>query len=150
MQEWETEIARLDDRFRPIAQASTPSRDLPAEASAERVLRSLINVYAESTEPDRAALRRLLDRYRYFRWGAHLPYEWTGAAEFRARLIHLSLVDQGDDTRDEILTLRDYCTRAYAEGIEVAPIVAEVVTMSSDVDKYGMGSMKAVLSAYAS
>jgi len=149
MHELDIEIARLDDLFRPIAQASALSRDLRLEASAELVLRSLISVYAQGDEPTRASIRQMLERHRYFRWGAHLAYEWHGADEFRARLIHLSMVDQGNDTRDEILTLRDYCAQARSEGIDVQPIVAEVAAMSSTVDKYGMGSMRDVLLAYS-
>jgi hypothetical protein len=95
----------------------------------------------------RAAVRRLFDRYTSFRWAAHLPREWDTAEEFRAHLIHLSACDQGSDTRDEILALRDLCDRALGLGIDTGPILDEVAAMSSDEDRYGMGSMRRVILA---
>jgi hypothetical protein len=80
--------------------------------------------------------------------GGSLPREWNTAEEFRARLVHLSARDQGADTRDEILALQDLCNRARQAGIDVDPILDEVAAMSSDVDRYGMGSMRSVILGY--
>jgi hypothetical protein len=49
------------------------------------------------------------------------------------------------DTRDELLTLWDLCESAKNAGIDIAPILVEVAGVSSDVDRYGMGSIKEIL-----
>jgi hypothetical protein len=162
--ELEREIARLDAVYRPVAtkpidftdrdavenMGARVQADLARLAVADRaevLLRALIELYA-ADETDRAAVRRLFDRYTSFRWAAHLPRDWDTTEEFRARLIHLSARDQGADTRDEILTLQDLCQRARLAGIAVDPILDEVAAMSSAIDRYGMGSMRSVILGY--
>jgi len=161
----EREMAWLDAVYRPVVTSpvDVAVRDDPdawgaavkAELDrlavydrAEAAVRAVVAVYAAGDETVRAAVRRLFDRYTSFRWAAHLPREWDTAEEFRAHLIHLSARDQGADTRDEILGLRDLCERALGLGIDTGPILDEVAAMSSDEDRYGMGSMRSVLLAY--
>ncbi|MFC4106352.1 hypothetical protein [Micromonospora zhanjiangensis] len=163
--EIEREMARLDAVYRPVATAPVGITDpdafldlgtaveadltrLGVADQAEAVLRAVVEAYAAGDEPVRTAVRRLFDRYPSFRWAAHLPRDWTTAGEFRARLICLSARDQGADTRDEILALRDLCHRARCAGIDVDPILDEVAAMSSDRDRYGMGSMRHVILTY--
>lgn len=163
--EIEREIARLDALYRPVATRPVDIMDpdafkemgarieadlarLGVEDEAQAVLRAVIERYATGDEPTRAAIRQMFDRYPSFRWAAHLPRQWRSAEEFRARLIHLSARDQGSDTRDEILGLRDLCDKALSAGIDVGPILDEVAAMSSDADRYGMGSMRSVILRY--
>jgi hypothetical protein len=158
----EREIAQLDALYRPVATVPVDVSDpdalttmgtkiesalaeLALDDRAEAVLRATIQLYEAGDAATRAAIRGLFDRHPSFRWAAHLPRDWETAAEFRARLIHLSARDQGPDTRDEILTLQDLCASARRCGIDVGPILAEVAAMSSDEDRYGMGSMRSVL-----
>jgi hypothetical protein len=160
----EREVAWLDAVYRPVAKSPVDAavRDDPeawgaaieAELSglgvndrAEAAVRAVIEIYAAGDETIRATVRRLFDRYTSFRWAAHLPREWDTAEEFRAHLIHLSARDQGSDTRDEILALRDLCDRALGLGIDTGPILDEVAAISSDDDRYGMGSMRRVILA---
>jgi hypothetical protein len=171
---FETELAmeRLDALYRPIATRKLDRNDpfwtdpdpykwrkrgerisadfdaLGVADEAESVLRSLIAGYESGDEAVRVEIRSMFDRYRSFRWAAHLPREWHGAAEFRARLILFSARDQGTDTRDEILTLWHLRDHARADGVDVEPILMEVATMSSTVDRYGMGSMRDVILTY--
>jgi hypothetical protein len=121
---------------------------LAVDDQAEAVLRAALEVYAAGDEPVRAAVRQLFDRYTSFRWAAHLPLEWDTAEEFRAHLVHLSARDQGADTRDEIVTLQHLCDQARRVAIDVDPILEEVAAMSSDVDRYGMGSMRSIILRY--
>jgi hypothetical protein len=114
---------------------------------AEAVLRALVERYA-GDETARAEVRSLFDRYPSFRWAAHLPPSWDSADDFRAHLVHLSARDQGADTRDEILTLQDLCGQARQAGIDVDPILDDVAAMSSDIDRYGMGSMRTLILQY--
>jgi hypothetical protein len=163
--EIDREMARLDAMYRPVAKRKVDFNDREAVRNlgatiaadlarlgvadqAEAVLRAAIERYAAGDEAVRVAIRRLFDRYTSFRWAAHLPREWHTAEEFRAHLIHLSARDQGPDTRDEILTLQDLCDRALRAGIDVGPILDEVAAMSSEEDRYGMGSMRQVILAY--
>ncbi|GGM78804.1 hypothetical protein ACFFX1_35660 [Dactylosporangium sucinum] len=158
----EREMARLDRLYRPVATApvdvSNPDAmltactaidrelaEINADGRAESLLRAAVAAYAEGDDLVRAAVRGLFDRYEWFRWGAHFAPDWTTAEELRARLIHFSARDQGADTRDELLGLRDLLTRARRLGIDPAPVLAEVAAMSSDADRYGMGSTRDLL-----
>ncbi|WP_426503662.1 hypothetical protein ACPPVO_39400 [Dactylosporangium sp. McL0621] len=107
-------------------------------------LGALIERYAAGDEAERAALRE-----RFKGDPAHLPVRWHTAGELRARLIHLCLRDQGDDTRDELLALHALCERAKALGIDPRPYVREAAPMAGDVDHYGMGSLKSLLARAA-
>jgi hypothetical protein len=141
-------MARLDAAYRPYADGTAPAPGPRVAAEAEALLREVIAAYARADGPGRAAIRALFDRYTAFRWAAHLPRDWAGAGELRDRLLHLSACNQGADTRDEILALRDLCARARAAGIDPAPILREVAELSSDEDRYGMGSMRDILLRY--
>ena len=57
--------------------------------------------------------------------------------------------DQGADTRDEIVGLSLLCRRARELGIDTIPIFVEVAAMSSDVNRYGMGSTRDILLRHA-
>lgn len=163
--EIEHEMGRLDAVYRTVATKPVDVTDpnafmnmgaaiqadlarLAVDDQAEAVLRAVIDLYAAGDETVRAAVRQRFDRYTSFRWAAHLPRDWDTAEEFRARLIHLSARDQGADMRDEILALQDVCNRARQAGIDVDPILDEVAAMSSDVDRYGIGSMRSVIFGY--
>ncbi|MFI7081215.1 hypothetical protein ACIBO1_28325 [Micromonospora sp. NPDC049903] len=161
MAEIETEMADLDARYRSVANkpVDVTALDRMAELGAavdaeltalgvqeraERVLRAIVDRYA-ADETARAEIRRMFDRYPSFRWAAHLPTDCRTAEGFRDDLVHLSARDQGADTRDEIMSLRAVCDRARRAGIDVDPVLAEVAAMSSDEDRYGMGSMRDIL-----
>src|SRR5262245_50185735 len=112
----EREMARLDALYgrvanRPLTQPDLDTlmnmgarieRDLAELAidhqAEEALLRAIIEAYAVGDAGVRATVRGLFDRYTSFRWGAHLPREWSTREEFRAHLILLSAQDQGADT----------------------------------------------------
>ncbi|GIF65921.1 hypothetical protein Ais01nite_39560 [Asanoa ishikariensis] len=73
------------------------------------------------------------------------PDEPTTPAEFRAELIRWAARDQGTDTRDELLRLRDLVDQARRAGVDLTPILAEVAELSSTEDRYGMGSTRDIL-----
>lgn len=104
----------------------------------------MIARYAEGDESVRAAVRALFNRYTSFRWAVHVPHEPTPES-FRFRLLHFSAMDQGPDARDELLGLRDLCAEAEEAGIDIAPMLAEIARLSSDVNRYGMGSTREFL-----
>ncbi|MDG4832007.1 hypothetical protein O7627_22250 [Solwaraspora sp. WMMD1047] len=162
-QEIEDAVAELDALFAPAAHAPVDISDpdwlaklavAHATPLAERlgvadrttaVLSTIIDRYATGDDATRTTIRGLFDRYPSFRWAAHLPRDWRTAADFRARLIHLSARDQGADTRDELMALDALLTRARDLGIDTDPILSEVAAMSSTVDRYGTGSMRHLL-----
>ncbi|WP_329267137.1 hypothetical protein [Streptomyces sp. NBC_01451] len=160
IEEIEERVALVDEAVRPIAerpvdisdpdwvtgmrQGPAPMDEAGVRAEAESVLRALIAVYAQGDEALRASVRGLFSRYTSFRWATHLPVEPTPEG-FRQRLLHMSAVDQGSDTRDELLSLRDLCADARTAGIDLGPILREVAELSSREDKYGMGSMHDIL-----
>jgi hypothetical protein len=156
----EREVARLDALIAPIAkqpldaptaeslramfEAGPPVIAPEVEASAATALRALLTSYAEGDDAARAGIRGLFNRYPSFRWAATLSWEPT-AEDFRLKVLHFSAQDQGNDPRDELLSLQHWCAKARAAGIDIIPILREVAELSSDVDRYGMGSTREFL-----
>jgi hypothetical protein len=44
-----------------------------------------------------------------------------------------------------LLTLQEICRDAKAAGLEIAPVLREIAAMSSNENKYGMGSTSQML-----
>jgi hypothetical protein len=161
----EREMERLDAVYRPVAARPVRQPDLDTlmnlgakveadlarlgvEDQAAAVVQAIVDLYAAGDETVRATLRGLFDRNTSFRWAAHLARDFRTADEFRARLIHLSARDQGADPRDEIMTLRFLCDSARQAGVYSNYILDEVAAMSSDIDRYGIGSMRSIVLRY--
>lgn len=157
----ERRIAELDEILRPIAQrpvdlnnpnwaAELATRMPPTEEAgvvdeSEAALADLLGHYERGDGPTRAAVRAIFDRYTSFRWAATLPFDETALQSYRSRLVQVSAIDQGTDTRDVLLELWGLADRARAAGIDIVPTLTEVAEMSSDVDRYGMGSTRKIL-----
>jgi hypothetical protein len=155
------EITLLDGILEPIAaqpvditdpdwmsKMRDPLEQAGIKTEVHTALRTVLELYDSGDDTVRAEIRALFDRCTSFRWAAHVPLEPTPAG-FRFRLLHFSAVDQGADTRDELLGLRDLSDQAQQAGVDIRPIAAEIAVMSSDVDKYGMGSTKDILLSVA-
>lgn len=136
------------DWLRKMREGPDPLDEAGVRAEAETALRDLIDGYERGGDPERAAVRALLSRHTSFRWAVAPPFALTPEG-FRARLLWMSAVDQGNDTRDELLTLHDLCARAREADVDLGPILLEVAELSSAQDKYGMGSMRDILRAAA-
>ncbi|MFC6018904.1 hypothetical protein ACFP2T_22190 [Plantactinospora solaniradicis] len=157
----EAVVSRLNQALAPIAETpvdiddpnwvekmrQAPSALVRAGVAdeAETALGTLLSRYGEGDESTRTAIRELFARYRSFRWAVGPSYPADTPDRFRGWLLLLSARDQGADTRDELLTLSDVCREATAAGVEIGPILHEVAALSSDVDRYGMGSMRNIL-----
>jgi hypothetical protein len=156
----EQRVSHMDQLLRPIAQERVdindpdwmtrarerdPLAEVGITTEARSVLDQLIVGYAEGGEGQRAAIRGLFDLYTSFRWAVNLIGPADTPERFRQQLLHLSARDQGSDTRDELLNLRDMCQEATAAGVAIEPILTEVAQLSSDVDRYGWGSMRGIL-----
>ena len=156
----EKRVALVNAALRPIAEAPVdvgdpdweekarqgpdPLDEAGVRAEAEAVLRAVLTAYADGDEELRTFLRGLFEHYTAFRWGVRLPFEPTPEG-FRLRLLHMSAVDQGSDTRDALLALRDLCEDARQAGIDIGPCLREAAELSSRADKYGMGSTQDIL-----
>ena len=122
-------------RVQPLDEANVRS-------SCETLLQELLSTYASGSDEERAELRALYARHPSFAWAATLPAAPDSEAGFRDQLMLLSLKDQGADARDEILQLQWLCSQASSAGVDVDLILREVAQLSSDVNKYRMGSMR--------
>ncbi len=159
--ELEQRVAELDEILRPIArrpvdfgdpdwaaklaQRMPPTQEAGVSDEAEAVLADLLSLYERGDESTRVAVRAIFERYSSFRWAVHLPFDETSPLSYRSRLVHVSAEDQARDTRDVLLGLWDLADRARAAGIDIVPALTEVAAMSSDVDRYGMGSTRKIL-----
>jgi len=156
-------LAALDAALRPIAnrpiditqpgwaeQRIAPLDEAGVRAGCEALLVDLLALYASSSDDERTQLRALYDRHSAFAWAATVDDAPHTEAGFRQQLLLLSLKDQGRDARDEILQLRWLCGEARNAGVDVDAILRDVAALSSDVDKYRMGSMRSWLLAAAS
>lgn len=151
------EVARLDGILEPIAtqpvditdpdwmsKMRDPLDQADIKAETHAALRGLVALYETGDEAGRTEIRALLSRCTSFRWAAYIPLDPTPAG-FRFKLLHFSAIDQGADTRDALLAFRDICLQADQAGVDLQPVLIEIAAMSSDVDKYGMGSTRKIL-----
>ena len=154
------EAARLDVILKPIADGpvdfSNPdwalgfARNPPLDRAgirrdAEALLDAMLLEYEQGNEADRAAIRDLLQRHHAFCWATPLPAPRATTAGFRRHLIHLSARDQATDARDELLALSALCADAAKAGVDVVPVLREIAAISSDSNRYGMGSTRKFL-----
>ena len=157
----ELRMMELEERLLPIAkqpvditvpnwigllqQSPHPLDEAGVRADAEALLEEVIIEYQNCPPNTRQAIRKLFDTYRSFSWAATLPYAPTTEASFLRHLVLFSIKDQGTDTRDAILLLQDLCRTAAAIGVGAASILEQVAALSSDENKFGMGSTKRLL-----
>jgi hypothetical protein len=160
-EDWEFRTAKLEELLQPIAKRPvditrlgwlerlqaglSPLDEAGARDTAERLLAEILAAYAQGTVQARAAIRRLFQKYQSFTWAATLSVPWTTMDGLRQHLILFSIDDQGRDGRDALLALQAICQDAKGVGLEIAPVLREIAAMSSNVDKYGMGSTSQML-----
>jgi len=161
LEDWEFRMMELEEKLQPIAKRPAdvarsgwlerlqagplPLDEAGVRDAAETLLAELIGAYAHGTDHTRAAIRRLFREYRSLAWAATLSVPRTTIEGVRQHLILFSINDQGRDSRDALLTLQEICQDARTAGLEIAPVLREIAAMSSDADKYGMGSTSQML-----
>ena len=154
-------VAELDARLEPIAKRPvdifdpslhekarlrpSPLDEAGVRAEAGALLDELIDAYLHGDDDDRAEIRGLFARHRSFEWAAALPSPPSTAGSLRRHLLLFSMKDQGPDTRDAILELEHLCRTAAGAGVPIRPILEEVARISSDVNRHGMGSTRALI-----
>jgi len=164
--DFELRIMDLEQRLRPIADRpvdiTKPGWDVPLVESrhpldeagvrhkAEALIGELIRFYRSCGEEERQTIRAFFAEHSAFAWAASLPFAPTNEENFRRHLLLFSIKDQCRDSRDALLWLRDLCREARNAGVSTAPVLQEVAGLSSDRNKYGMGSTKEMLIAACS
>jgi hypothetical protein len=159
--DWKERIAALDAALKPIADRPiditdpdwyarlrnfpNPLEEAGVRHETEDLLSEVIQFYPGSDGETRAAIRKLFADHRSFTWAAALSYRPVTDESFRAHLILFSVKDGGADTRDAILWLQDMCATASRAGVKIKPILKEIEELSSDLNKYGMGSTRTLL-----
>ncbi|NEB03061.1 hypothetical protein [Streptomyces sp. SID13726] len=136
---------RDPDWMAKVSAAPHPLDEAHVRAEAETGLRALLACYDQGDEPTRAAVRALLNRCSDFSAVTGLPSRPVSGDSLRRELLHLSARDHGKDTRDEMVLLNDLCAQARDAGVDIRPLLLEVAALSSDEDKYGMGSVRDIL-----
>ena len=162
--QWKEWIALLDEALKPIAtrpidftelkdpnwvtrlkDAPSPLERAGVQAETENLLRELVAGYPACDDQDRQAVRKLFADHPSFTWAAALSYRPVTDESFRAHLILFSMKDQERDSRDALLALRSICAIASSAGVEIGPILKQMAELSSDVNRYGMGSTRSFL-----
>jgi hypothetical protein len=162
--ELENTVARADALLKPIAhrpvdhtdptwqtrlrEGPRPLDEANVREQAEAALSDLLDLYEHTDEPTRAAVRALLRRYDSFTWATGLPPARTPES-FRRELLLISARDHGHDTRDELVALHDLSRQAEEAGVDLSPLLLEIAALSSTEDRYGMGSIRRILTAAA-
>jgi hypothetical protein len=156
----EEQVAGYDAALKPITgrpvenfdpeyfRNSDPLAEAGIRTEAVALLRTMLDVYAHGDDADRAAIRTMFERYGSFRTWVNLPWEPT-AESFRLHLLHISARDLVPDVRDELVAVPYTRERAKAAGVDLRPIAREIAAISSDVNRFGMGSARDLLLAYA-
>jgi hypothetical protein len=158
---WERRLMQMEERLVPIAKRTVDItapgwvaklRELPdpldeagVRAEAQALLDELIDEYQRVDADVRRAICDLVAAYRAFARAASLASVPTTDVSFRRHLVWFSIKDQGTDARDAILELEGMCRTARAAGVSTAPILRAVAKLSSEADKYRMGSTRKLL-----
>lgn len=164
--DWEPRLMELEERLDPIAkrpvditdpewmrklrQSPHPFDAARVRAGAEALLDEVIDEYQKCGHDARRTIRELFAKYRAFAWAASLSSAPVTDSSFRRHLVLFSIKDQGTDGRDAILWLQHLCRTVTGAGVSPAPILREVAELSSDADRYGMGSTRKLLLGAAS
>ena len=154
-------IAELDRCLRPIAnrpvditkpgwginltQRAHPLDEAGVRYEADLLLGELITFYRVNSDESRVAIRKLFTENRAWMWAAGLSFDPTTEENFRQHLLLFSIKDQGRDSRDAILWLQDICRTARSTGLNTSAALKEVAALSSNENKYGMGSTQKML-----
>lgn len=161
LEDWELKMMELEEKLRPIAKrpvditrpdwferlqaGGSPLDEAGVRDTTERLLAEILAAYAQGPTQTRTAIRQLFQQHRSFAWAATLSVPRTTSDGLRQHLLLFSIIDQGRDSRDAWLTLQEMCQGAKAAGLDPEPILREVAAVSSDENKYGMGSTRQML-----
>jgi hypothetical protein len=161
LSELERTLATLDELLAPVARRSfdfndhgwvaqllstpDPLDETGLRAEMATLLADVTDLYAGCSVKTRAAVRALFARYGSAAWAASPPWPPTSEDGFRRQLLLFSVLDQGQDARDALVWLRDIASRARRAGVDVDDALEEVAAISSENNRFGMGSTRRLL-----
>jgi hypothetical protein len=155
--EFEARLRFFNEKLKPIAshpistwedgenhlKLSPPLGQAGIRTEAENVLAAVIELY-ESTPDARQPIRDMFARYTSVNWALWPPQGPTSEDGFRTWLLRIS-IDYKQDTRDVMMRLGRICHEALTSSVKIEPILKSVAEISSDVDPYGLGSVRKIL-----
>ena len=135
------------DWFERLVEMPTPlDEDENLRVEFNSVTSEIVDVYVQSTVEQCHRIREFLSQYEgvlhFLGVSSKLIKTQKDIGLFRAGLAMLSIENQGRDARDTIVALEELCKAAKQAGIDVSSYLKEIAVLSSDVDKYGMGSTR--------
>jgi hypothetical protein len=133
------------DWAKELRQAAHPLNEVGIRSEVEALLMEIIQAYAQGDEETRSLIRSMFMKHETFSKMATIPDSLNTPEGFRNHLLLLSIRDQEPDTRDVMLNLHEMSVQARGAGINVEAIRREVAELSSDDDKYGMGTTRELL-----
>ena len=161
IRDFELKMMEVEERLRPIAnrpvditrpgwgtrlaEAMDPLDEAGVRHQTDLLLWQLIQFYQKSDHAERNEVRNLFKKFHAFTWAAHLSFGATTEEKFRQHVLLFSMKDQGRDSRDALLWLQHLCREAKSAGVNCESMIKEVAELSSDQNKYGMGSTKQML-----
>ena len=143
-----SELASLGDRYRE----RNPLDEAGVRQAAVALLTEILEAYPRLKCAERIELRALFDQHRALGWAAGFLLPTGTAADIatlRRQLLLFSLLDQGPDSRDALLWLRDLCRQPGVDCAALPELLREVAALSSAIDRYHMGSTASMLAAAA-
>jgi hypothetical protein len=152
LDEYESWLGLFDAILKPIgSRQSSPEefkkRPHPLDAGirteAENILAAVIELY-DSTPEAREPIRKMFARCRTANWAIWPPQKPTTVDGFRTWLLRISIDDE-QDRRDVMSMLGRVCCEAEDASVEIRPILESVAAISSDVERYGWGSLRQLL-----
>lgn len=109
------------------------------------ILSQFIEAYVCGTEEERTTIRDLFVKYNSFAWAVYYRMRNISNEELRRYFMYLSMLDQGNDTRDYLLTIRDIVSYAKKNRLNYKEIMTEASFLSSTVDRFGWGTTRQIL-----
>lgn len=122
-----------------------PLDEAGVRTEVESLLLEILVQYAAGSSVERDELRKLIAEFPSFAWAAIPPSAETVRETVRLRFIHFSLLDQGRDPRDAVLRFADLCQAEDIAIGDLKSIRSEVAQMSSNDNRSGFGSTRAML-----
>jgi hypothetical protein len=161
LSELERTVAGFDERLKPaatrpfnlndpglsakLAQTHDPLDETGLRPEMEAFVAEITGHYAGGDPETRRIIRSLFEKYRWAAWAAAFTRFSNTPEGFRRQLLLFSILDQGQDSREAILSLQHMTAQAISSGIPVKPLLEEVAGYSSEIKKSGMQSTKKML-----
>jgi hypothetical protein len=125
-----------------------PADESGLRPQIESFFEELVENFEYLTFEQRARVIDLMASKSYLMQSAVLKDDMGTASGFRKALILFVIQDQGADTRDAILALRSIWDHGKKHGFDIDVLFREMAGLSSDEDKYGMGSTRDLFNNY--